>query len=102
GEVRAPWPGTAGTGANSVPGRAGTADLRERIAAGLAGVDPPPDHVDQRIPVDSHRSSGAQVPGRRDGEVLLRQRLAPAGRLQAAGVLTRFTAFDEHRIKRFN
>src|SRR6185312_15805493 len=59
------------------------AHLRERLSRGVGALVAAPDHADQRVPPDTHRAQGPQVPRGGDGEVLLRQRLEQARGLQS-------------------
>src|SRR6185312_2364395 len=58
------------------------AHLRERLSRGVGALVAAPDHADQRVPPDTHRAQGPQVPRGGDGEVLLRRRLEQARGLQ--------------------
>jgi A/G-specific adenine glycosylase len=71
--------------APAVPGRARPAHLRERVEGSLAEVARPPEDADQRVPAGAVRAEGAAVPGRGDGEVLLRQRVREARGLRGSG-----------------
>ena len=70
----------------AVSRRARPAHLRERVEARVAALGQAPDDADQRVSPDADRAEGAQVPRRRDAEVLLRRRLRGAARLQAEGI----------------
>src|SRR5262245_56199468 len=70
-----------GLGAPAVPGRAGQADLGERVEGSLAAVAAAPDHAGEREPAQPRRSQGAQVPDGADRAALLRR-----GRRSGLGV----------------
>src|SRR5688572_16690045 len=62
----------------AVSPRARAAHLRERLQGSVAALAQAPDDAAERVSPDADRSEGAQVPGRGDGKVLLRRRLAEA------------------------
>src|ERR1044072_9249469 len=69
----------------AVSRRARAADLRERFERGVAALAQAPDDAAERVPADADRPEGAQIPGRGDGEVLLRRRLAEAEGIRGSG-----------------
>src|SRR5580658_854780 len=70
-----------GTRPRPLPGRARPAHLRGCFQGSLGELAEAPDDADQRVPPDADRTQGAQVPGSRDGEVLLRRGITGAAGL---------------------